>query len=163
VPVGLDYWITPGRADDPGSSLHGLSVVYLLVRCLLGCLTVLPRVGCPSDQGIRRAWAASTARSAQSSLGLGFCRRSTATWWRSTSSAVSFDAGDRATRRYLASHVPQVAAELAEQFIGNTTGRGAVYFVRMTMASTRPPTAIALCSPVHNRCRRMRLRRGYLT
>jgi hypothetical protein len=40
--------------------------------------------------------AASTARSAQSSLGLGFCRRSTATSWRSTSSPASFDAEERA-------------------------------------------------------------------
>jgi len=49
------------------------------------------------DAGSRRAKAASTARSAQSSLGRGFCRRSTATSWRSTSISASFDAADRAS------------------------------------------------------------------
>jgi hypothetical protein len=47
--------------------------------------------------GSSRAKAASTARSAQSSLGLGCCRRSTASSWRSTSSSASFDAGERAS------------------------------------------------------------------
>jgi hypothetical protein len=41
--------------------------------------------------------AASTARSAQSSLGLGCWRRSTATSWRSTRSSASFDADERAS------------------------------------------------------------------
>ena len=41
--------------------------------------------------------AASTARSAQSSLGFGFWRCSTATSWRSTSSSASFDAAERAS------------------------------------------------------------------
>jgi hypothetical protein len=41
--------------------------------------------------------AASTARSAQSSFGLGFCRRSTATSWRTTSSSASFEAAERAS------------------------------------------------------------------
>jgi hypothetical protein len=36
-------------------------------------------------------------RSAQSSPGPGFCRRSTATSWRSTSNSVSFDAAERAS------------------------------------------------------------------
>ena len=44
-----------------------------------------------SGLGSSRARAASTARSAQSSFGFGFCRRSTATSWRSTSSSASFD------------------------------------------------------------------------
>jgi hypothetical protein len=47
--------------------------------------------------GSSRASAAITARSAQSILGLGFCRRSTATSWRSTSSSASFDAAERAS------------------------------------------------------------------
>ena len=46
--------------------------------------------------GSSRARAASTARSAQSSFGLGFCRRSTATSWRSTSNSASLDAEERA-------------------------------------------------------------------
>ena len=33
----------------------------------------------------------------KSSLGLGLCRRSTATSWRSTSSSASFDADERAS------------------------------------------------------------------
>ena len=52
--------------------------------------------GSPS-LGSSRARGASTARSAQSSLGLGFCRRSTATSWRSTSSSASFDAAEHAS------------------------------------------------------------------
>lgn len=47
-----------------------------------------------SGLGSSRARAASTARSAQSSLGFGFWRRSTATSWRNTSSSASFDAED---------------------------------------------------------------------
>jgi hypothetical protein len=47
--------------------------------------------------GSSRARAAITIRSAQSSFGLGFCRRSTATSWRSTSSSASFDAAERAS------------------------------------------------------------------
>ena len=41
--MGLDYWIWPGRTSRLGSSLSDHSVVYLLVRCLLGCLMVLAR------------------------------------------------------------------------------------------------------------------------
>jgi hypothetical protein len=37
------------------------------------------------------------AEAGQSSLGLGFCRRSTATSWRSTSSSVSFYAAECAS------------------------------------------------------------------
>jgi hypothetical protein len=40
-PVGLDYWIWRGRTSRPGSSLNDISVVYLVVRCLLGCLMLL--------------------------------------------------------------------------------------------------------------------------
>jgi hypothetical protein len=47
--------------------------------------------------GSSRARAASIARSAQASFGLGFCRRSTATSWRSTSNSASFDAEERAS------------------------------------------------------------------
>jgi hypothetical protein len=50
-----------------------------------------------TDLGSSRAMAARTARSAQSSLGLGFCRRSTASSWRSISSSASFDAAERAS------------------------------------------------------------------
>jgi hypothetical protein len=39
---------------------------------------------------------AGTARPAQSSLGFGFCRRSTATSWRNTSSSASFEAASSA-------------------------------------------------------------------
>jgi hypothetical protein len=39
--------------------------------------------------GSSRAWAASTAQSARSSLGLGFCRHSTAISWHNTSSSAS--------------------------------------------------------------------------
>lgn len=53
----------------------------------------VPRPGLRSS----RAKAASTARSAQSSLGLGCWRRSNATSWRSTSSSASFDADERAS------------------------------------------------------------------
>jgi putative transposase len=41
--VGLDYWIWPGRTFRLGSSRSDHSVLYLLIRCLLGCLTVLTR------------------------------------------------------------------------------------------------------------------------
>jgi putative transposase len=41
--VGLDYSIWPGRASRLGSSLSDHFGVYLLVRCLLGCLIVLAR------------------------------------------------------------------------------------------------------------------------
>jgi len=44
-----------------------------------------------------RKYDTSTTRSAQSSLGLGCWRRSTATSWRSTSSSASLDADDRAS------------------------------------------------------------------
>jgi hypothetical protein len=47
--------------------------------------------------GSSRVKAAITARSAQSSLGLGFCRRSTVTSMRSTSNSASFDAEERAS------------------------------------------------------------------
>jgi hypothetical protein len=47
--------------------------------------------------GAGRARRASTIRSAQSTWGLRFCRRSTATSWRRTSSSASFDAGQRAS------------------------------------------------------------------
>ena len=51
----------------------------------------------PQPPGSSRVRAASTARSAQFSLGLGCWRRSTATSWRSTSSSASFEAVDRAS------------------------------------------------------------------
>jgi putative transposase len=41
--VGLDYWIWPVRASRLGSSLSDRFGLYLLVRCLLSCLTVLAR------------------------------------------------------------------------------------------------------------------------
>jgi transposase len=47
--VGLDYWIWPGRLAGLGSSLSDLSVVYLLIRCLLGFLMVLARREASSD------------------------------------------------------------------------------------------------------------------
>jgi len=50
-----------------------------------------------SGLGSSRVKAASTARPAQSSLGLGCWRRSTASSWRNTSSSASFDADDRAS------------------------------------------------------------------
>jgi transposase InsO family protein len=42
-PVGLDYWIRPGQPG--GWDYRGvvISVVYLIVRRLLGCLMVLTR------------------------------------------------------------------------------------------------------------------------
>jgi hypothetical protein len=43
----------------------------------------------PQRPGSSRAWAASTAQSAHSSLGLGFCRHSTAISWHNTSSSAS--------------------------------------------------------------------------
>lgn len=51
----------------------------------------------PSGRGSSRTRAASTAWSAQSSLGLGFCRRSTATSWCSTSNSASLEAEERAS------------------------------------------------------------------
>ena len=42
-PVGLDYWIWRERTSGLGSSLSDHFDLYLLVRCLLGCLTVLTR------------------------------------------------------------------------------------------------------------------------
>jgi hypothetical protein len=50
-----------------------------------------------SGLGSSRVSAAITSRSVQSSLGFGFCRRSTATSWRSTSNSASFDAAERAS------------------------------------------------------------------
>jgi hypothetical protein len=47
-------------------------------------------------QARSRARAAITIRSGKSGLGFGFCRRSAATSWRSTSSSASFKAADRA-------------------------------------------------------------------
>jgi hypothetical protein len=59
---------------------------------------------CPASRAAPHAAARGVAvpgrrapRSAQSSFGLGFCRRSTATSWRSTSSSASFDAAERAS------------------------------------------------------------------
>ncbi len=51
-----------------------------------------------NDLGSSLARAASTARSAQSSFGLGFCRRSTATSWRKMSSSASLAAAERASK-----------------------------------------------------------------
>jgi putative transposase len=49
-PVGLDYWIWPGR---PGGHWDHpcviFSVVYLFVRCLLNCLMVLAQSGVSKD------------------------------------------------------------------------------------------------------------------
>jgi hypothetical protein len=63
-------------------------------------VTHLNRISEPrsrSGLGSSRARAASIARPARSSFGFGFCRRGTATSWRSTSRSASFDAGERAS------------------------------------------------------------------
>ncbi len=59
------------------------------VRSVSGVTSPLIRRGLETN----RVKAGGIARSAQSSLGLGFWRLSTATSWRSTSSSASFDAG----------------------------------------------------------------------
>jgi hypothetical protein len=51
----------------------------------------------PHMPGEQPGQGAIIARSARSSLGLGFCRRSTATFWSSTSSSASFHAAERAS------------------------------------------------------------------
>jgi hypothetical protein len=49
-PVGLDYWIWPGRPTGLGSSLSDLlGRLPALVRRLLGCLMVLARHEVPKD------------------------------------------------------------------------------------------------------------------
>ncbi len=76
--------------DPPVSPVRVLPRRALNGRCELG-------VGW-RPAGSSRAKAASTARSADSSFGFGFGRRSTATSWRRTSSSASFEAVERATR-----------------------------------------------------------------
>ena len=84
--------------------------------------------------GRSRISAAITARSAQSSFGFGFCRRSTATSWRSTRSSASFkpksvpatpssQSGGRTSNR---ASVPSRTSDLARQtllIVGKSTGQ----------------------------------------
>lgn len=70
------------------------------IRLPTRCVRYAPGMLIRSEVGSSRARAAITARSAQSSRGLGFCRRSTATSWRSTSNPASqVPAGPGAARQ----------------------------------------------------------------
>jgi hypothetical protein len=71
-----------------------------------------------SDPGSSPVSAASTARSAQPSPGLGFSRRGTAASWRSTSNAASFDAAEPAS-----SAIQPVRHTKIRQSIGTVTSR----------------------------------------
>ena len=83
----------PDQDPEPGGAPP--SIDQQIPRLRHGPRSV--RVRGRNGTGNSRARPAITIRSAQSSWGLRFCRRSTATSWRSTSSSASFDAADRAS------------------------------------------------------------------
>jgi hypothetical protein len=99
-------WVRLGQADD---QLLGLLVQQWPARLAVrvGQAPATRRRCQPSNgvankhdqraRGSTRLAAASSARSAGSSLGAGVCRRSTATWWRSTRISRSLAASPRAS------------------------------------------------------------------
>lgn len=66
-------------------------------RCQRSSVAGVTKSVGPRDRGSSRDRAASTTRSAGSSLGRATCRRSTATWWRRTSRSTSSAPSSRAS------------------------------------------------------------------
>ena len=86
--------LTGGRPPPRRGWVHHQRTIR---RCQRSSVSGATRRPSHNARGTSQDKAASTARSAQSSLGFGCGRRSTTTAWRSTSSSAFFDADDRAS------------------------------------------------------------------